>query len=108
MDESQAIPAFEALTDATRLSILRFLVTRGPNGATAGEIGLSVGAQSSRAAFHLAKLRQSGLVHAEKVSRNVIYRIDFEKLGALIDYLIEDCCAGSTALKTCCRSLAPS
>lgn len=104
MDESQAISAFEALTDGTRLAILRYLVSRGPDGAAAGEIGTAVGAQSSRAAFHLAKLKQAELVRAERVSRQIIYRIDYQRLGALIDFLIEDCCSGSQVLKDCCHS----
>ena len=102
MDESQAISAFEALTAPTRLANLRHLVTRGPDGASAGAIASVVGAQSSRAAFHLNKLKQSGLVTSQKVSRQIIYRIDFDRLGDLIAFLVEDCCAGSVELKSCC------
>lgn len=103
MDESQAIPVFEALTDGTRLAILRFLVSRGPDGASAGEIGSAVGARSSRAAFHLSKLKGAELVRAERVSRQTIYRVDFGRLGDLIRFLIDDCCSGSSTLKNCCN-----
>lgn len=103
MNESQAISAFEALTDATRLAILRHLVSQGPDGASAGAIATAVGAQSSRAAFHLNKLKQAGLVTAQRRSRQIIYRIDFDLLGRLIAFLVEDCCAGSTTLKSCCK-----
>jgi DNA-binding transcriptional ArsR family regulator len=102
MQESQAIAAFSALSEPTRLAILRFLVTRGPEGAPAGEIGTAVGFTSSRGAFHLAALTRAGLLTSEKVSRQVIYRADFAGLGALADYLIRDCCGGDPRVVACC------
>lgn len=105
MDQSQAISAFAALTDPTRLAILRLLVRKGAEGATAGEIGAAVDAKPSRATFHLSTLKQAGLLRSEKVSRNVIYRVDFARIGALVAYLVEDCCAGDARVKSCCGGL---
>ena len=102
MDEGQALQAFSALSEPTRLAILRFLVTRGPGGAAAGEIGEAVGFTSSRGSFHLSALARAGLLTSEKVSRQVIYRADFERLGALVGYLIHDCCAGDPRVLACC------
>lgn len=104
MDESQALAAFTALSEPTRLAILRFLVTRGPGGAPAGEIGETVGFTSSRGSFHLATLTRAGLLTSEKVSRQVIYRANFDQLGALVGYLIHDCCAGDPRVLACCGS----
>ena len=39
MNEDQVIEALGALAQETRLRILRFLVTKGSDGASAGEIG---------------------------------------------------------------------
>ena len=102
MDEGQALAAFSALSEPTRLAILRFLVQRGPEGAPAGEIGESVGFTSSRGSFHLAALARAGLLTSEKVSRQVIYRADFDRLAALAGYLIHDCCAGDPRVLACC------
>lgn len=105
MDESQAVDCFAALTDTTRLAILRHLVRQGPDGATAGQIADAIGATPSRAAFHLSTLKQAGVLTAQKVSRNVIYRVDFDRIGQLVAYLVEDCCAGDGRLKRCCGPL---
>lgn len=101
-DESQALAALSALSEATRLRILRFLVTRGPDGAPAGEIGEAVGFSSSRGSFHLGVLARAGLVTATKVSRQVIYRADTDAIGALMGYLVHDCCGGDPQVVACC------
>lgn len=105
MNESQAISAFAALAQETRLRILRFLVTRGEEGATAGEIGAEVGAISSRASFHLSTLAQAGIVGSEKRSRQVIYRANFENMAALVAYLVRDCCKNDARVAACCSPL---
>ncbi|MDF0600850.1 helix-turn-helix transcriptional regulator [Psychromarinibacter sp. C21-152] len=102
MDETQALKALSALSDGTRLRMLRFLVQAGADGAAAGEIGAAVGSSPSRSSFHLAALAASGLVRPERVSRRVIYRVDFAALGGLMGYLIEDCCGGHPAVRACC------
>ncbi len=105
MDEGQALLAFAALSEPTRVAILRYLVTRGPSGAPAGEIGAAVGFTSSRGAFHLAALTRAGLLTSEKVSRQVIYRADFASLGALVGFLVEDCCGGDPRVVACCAPM---
>ena len=103
MKESQALTAFSAVSEQTRLRMLRFLVTRGAVGAAAGEVGAAVDASSSRASFHLSALANAGLVTASKKSRQVIYRANFQALGALAAYLIEDCCGGHPDVVRCCQ-----
>ncbi|MEM8789716.1 MAG: metalloregulator ArsR/SmtB family transcription factor [Pseudomonadota bacterium] len=102
MDESQAIAAFAALAEPTRLRILRFLVIEGPAGASAGEIGAAVGAASSRASFHLSALSGAGLIVAMRQSRRMVYRVEFDAVGKLVAYLVEDCCRGDARLRACC------
>ena len=101
-DESQALAALAALSEATRLRILRFLVARGPDGASAGAIGTAVGFTSSRGAFHLGVLARAGLVTATKVSRQVIYRANYDAIGGLLFYLVNDCCGGDARILACC------
>lgn len=105
MTESQAIAAMGALAEPTRLRILRHLVAKGAEGASAGAIGKAVAASSSRLSFHLAALSAAGLLDATRVSRSIIYRVDLAAMGALIAYLMEDCCAQHPDVMSCC---APS
>ena len=105
MDEPAALQLFSALSHQTRLQVLRCLVTAGSEGRTAGQIAVAVGATPSRASFHLSAMSEAGLVTATKSAREVIYSVRFETLGALITYLLEDCCAGSPELRACCPPL---
>jgi len=103
MEERQALTALSALSAETRLRMLRYLVTKGQDGAPAGEIGAAVGSSSSRSSFHLAALTRAGLLQSEKVSRRVIYRVDFQMVGGLLNYLLEDCCGGHPDIVKCCQ-----
>ena len=102
MDQGQAIAALGALAQETRLEIVRYLVRCGTEGASAGDIATAVGASSSRASFHLANLENAGLVQARRASRSIVYRARFEQLGAVIGYLLEDCCGGADEVRRCC------
>ena len=102
MNESQVLEAMSALSQETRLRMLRFLVTKGGEGAPAGEIGAAVGSSSSRSSFHLSALSRAGLVSTEKRSRQVIYRVNFDAVGALVNYIVQDCCGGRAEMLNCC------
>lgn len=104
MNESQAIDALSALSQATRMRMLRFLVKAGPDGAAAGEVGHAVGASSSRASFHLSALTQAGLLRTHRQSRKIIYAVDFDRLGALMGYLLHECCGGNATVLACCTT----
>jgi len=101
MKQSQAISAFAALADETRIGMLRHLVRCGSKGCPAGEIAAQAKASPSKASFHLNVLAQSGLITAQKVSRNVIYRVEFSALGGLVQYILEDCCANNDEVTAC-------
>lgn len=102
MDESRALAAFAALSNDTRLRILRALVAAGPTGLTAGALAAQVGAAPSRASFHLSNMAEAGLVTSEKSERSVIYRVSFETMGALVQFLLEDCCRNDPQVRQCC------
>jgi len=111
MEESQAIQALSALSHETRLRIIRHLVVKGEAGDAAGEIGQAVDAAPSKITFHISALERSGLVHSKKVSRQIVYRIDFDRMGKLLSFLMHDCCkshsivldnCGNTNSDACC------
>lgn len=106
MNENQVVDALSALSQETRLRMVRYLVTKGGEGAAAGEVAEAAGASSSRASFHLNALSQAGLITATRASRSIIYRVDFTAMGALIGYLIEDCCQNDPAVVSCCAPLS--
>ncbi len=105
MNEIQVVDALSALSQETRLRMIRYLVTKGGEGAAAGDVAEAAGASSSRASFHLNALSQAGLITPTRASRSIIYRVDFAAMGALIGYLIEDCCQNDPAVVSCCAPL---
>jgi ArsR family transcriptional regulator len=100
MDERQALSAFGALSQETRLQIIRLLVVAGPNGLAAGNLAGKVEVSPSNISFHLKELEHAGLVTAERESRSIIYRANYEALGGLVRFLMEDCCSGHPEICT--------
>lgn len=102
MNESDALSAFAALSNESRLRVVKFLVEAGPDGLSAGDIAAKLGATPSRASFHLATLSEAGLVRSQKESRSVRYTVRFDAMGGLVRYLLEDCCGGNATVRACC------
>jgi DNA-binding transcriptional ArsR family regulator len=102
LSESQVITALGALSQQTRLRIVRYLVEKGASGASAGDIAEAMDAAPSRLSFHLTNLAHSGLITSRRQSRHIIYKIDFTALGSLMRYLLTDCCKGHPDVIACC------
>ncbi|MEL6337184.1 MAG: metalloregulator ArsR/SmtB family transcription factor [Pseudomonadota bacterium] len=102
MEEAETLTAFAALSNATRLRILRLLVSAGPAGLRAGEIAEAVGASPSRASFHLSGLSKARLVTSSQTAREVVYRADLQAIGGMIRYFMEDCCSENEQIRACC------
>lgn len=94
MESKQAIDAFAALAQETRLSIFRLLVQRGPNGLHASEIATQVGVPASTLSHHLGILERAGLLRSWRVQRQIFYATHYEGTRRLIAFLMEDCCQG--------------
>jgi ArsR family transcriptional regulator len=94
LDEPQALHAFAALSQQTRLQMVRILVVAGPDGLPAGSVGEKVGASSSSASFHLANLERAGLVQSRREARSIIYTANYDALSGLVQFLMMDCCQG--------------
>lgn len=104
MDETHALASFLALSNATRLKILKCLVNAGTNGMLAGDVAHAVDATSSRASFHLAALQDTGMIIATRESRYISYAVNFEAIGGLVKYLLQDCCQNNEIVRLCCTS----
>jgi ArsR family transcriptional regulator len=95
MEERQALAAFAAMSQETRLRIVRLLVHSGPEGMAAGAIGEALGgATTSRLSFHLTHLEQAGLVRSRRDGRYIIYSAVYASMAELIGFLMQDCCQG--------------
>ncbi|MFN0193349.1 MAG: ArsR/SmtB family transcription factor [Aestuariivirga sp.] len=94
MNQSQAISAFAALSQETRLRIMRLLVIAGHNGLAAGVIAGKTGVSASNVSFHLKELESAGLVAARRDSRSIVYSASYDSLSGLVRFLMEDCCSG--------------
>lgn len=98
MGMPEALKALGALAQETRLAAFRMLVEAGPGGLPAGEIALRLDLPAPTASFHLAQLAQSGLIRSRPEGRFIFYSVDFTRMGALLDFLTEDCCGGKACL----------
>ena len=94
MDERQALASFGALSQKTRLQIVRMLVVAGPDGLSAGAVAEKLEVSPSNLSFHLKELDRAGLIAQKRASRSIIYTADYEGLASLVRFLMEDCCAG--------------
>jgi DNA-binding transcriptional ArsR family regulator len=94
MDERQAVMSFGALSQETRLRIVRLLVQSGPEGMAAGAVADAVGVSASNVSFHLKDLERAELVRSRREARSIIYTADYETLTGLLQFLMRDCCGG--------------
>jgi DNA-binding transcriptional ArsR family regulator len=90
----QALAAFAALGQPTRLSMLRLLVSREPTGMPVGDIAEAMQCPQNTASGHLAILARAQLVVGSRKGRSVVYRVDLDGVRWLIQYLLADCCNG--------------
>ena len=95
MKPVNAIEALGALAQEHRLALFRLLVQAGDKGMAAGAIAEKLGVPNSSLSFHLAQLRNAGLIVQERQHRSLIYRANYPAMNALVDYLMENCCAGT-------------
>lgn len=108
--ESHARPdAFTALGHPGRLAVFRLLARRAPHGVRPGEIVGALGLKPSTLSAHLATLERAGLIQPRRDGKSIYYRIALDEVGALVDFLVNDCCRGRPELcvPLAARSLEP-
>jgi ArsR family transcriptional regulator len=101
MRPQSAIDALSALAQEHRLALFRLLVQAGDNGMSAGAIAEALGVPNSSLSFHLAQLRNAGLILQERQHRSLIYRANYPAMNSLVGFLTENCCGGAECAPAC-------
>ena len=94
MNNQDAITAFLALGQESRLNVFRLIVQRGDTGLTPSELIEQLGIPNATLSFHLKELTRAGLLLVERQSRNLIYRPNAGLVQELSGFLLENCCGG--------------
>lgn len=94
MEQDEAIEAFAALAQSSRMSIFRLLVRAGRDGVQVGEIARRLDIVPSTLSGHLAVLRRAGLLRASRHQREIHYSANLETVNSLVGFLLADCCGG--------------
>lgn len=94
MEISAAVPILSALAHEGRLAIFRALVQAGPEGLAAGEVSRRLGIAPNTLSASLTVLSNAGLVASRRAGRSIIYSAAYDRMGVLIDFLLQDCCQG--------------
>jgi ArsR family transcriptional regulator, arsenate/arsenite/antimonite-responsive transcriptional repressor len=96
MEIFNAVNQLTALAHETRLAVFRSLVQAGPEGLPAGEIAKLHDLPSPSLSFHLNILSNAKMVSATRDGRVIRYAPRFDEMNGLLDFLTENCCAGSS------------
>lgn len=94
MREREALDALSALSQETRLRILRLLVRSHDAGLASGAIAEAVGVSASNISFHLSLLERAGLLESRREGRSILYRARVAAIADLARFLFDDCCGG--------------
>jgi len=105
MEITNAIASFAALSQDTRLKAFKLLVSHEPEGLPAGEIARQLSVPHNTMSAHLSVLARAGWVVSRRHSRQIIYRASLSHMDNVIQFLLQDCCAGHPEL---CASLMDS
>jgi ArsR family transcriptional regulator len=95
METSSAVIALSALAQENRLDVFRLLVQAGPDGMAAGDVAERLEIAPATLSFHLAQLRQAGLLTMRRDGRSLIYSANYDGMNALMAFLTENCCRGA-------------
>ena len=98
METKNALSAFAALAQDSRLAVFRLLVQAGPLGLAASKIAEQLGIPPSSLSFHLKELSHADLVVPLQRGRFVIYSANFDTMNALMAFMTENCCGGVPCL----------
>jgi len=93
MDSLATLEAFKALSQETRLDIVRLLVKHGSAGLPVQAITATLGIRQNLVSTHLATLSRADLLAVRRQGKFAFYRVNFETIRALGAFLLEDCCS---------------
>ena len=103
MESKLDVAALTALGHEGRLAVFRLLARRAPDWVPAGELASALGLKQNTLSVYVAILTRAGLLRQRRQGRSVLYSIDLKRVGALLDFLVTDCCRGHPEL---CEPLA--
>ena len=93
MELSNALKAFMALSQETRLNVFKVLIDAGKEGLPAGELSSRLEIPKNTLSFHLSNLTHANLVAGTRHGRNIIYAANKSLVDELIGFLSEHCCS---------------
>jgi len=96
MENETAAKRLAELGHVTRLSIFRYLVKVGSEGAPVGRIQERLGVPGSTLSHHINRLVSVGLIRQVRESRTLYCVPQFEALKELIEFLLSECCTGES------------
>lgn len=94
MEQTDASNCFSILGHEGRLAVFRLLMRRAPQGVRPAEMVAALGFKGNTLSHHLSDLQRGGLVLAVRQGRSILYSVNLERIGALMGYLVLDCCRG--------------
>jgi DNA-binding transcriptional ArsR family regulator len=95
MDKENALDAFAALSQSTRLEVFRLLIKAGEAGMLAGAVSDALDVRQNTMSANLAILARAGLIRSQREGRSIRYFADMGGLRGLLSFLMEECCGGN-------------
>jgi ArsR family transcriptional regulator len=92
MENEIAAKKLAELGHITRLSVFRYLVKVGDEGAPVGQIQEELGIPGSTLSHHISRLVSVGLIKQVRESRTLYCIPQFEVLNDLVEFLKSECC----------------
>ena len=97
MNIDAAATMLAELGNPHRLATFRLLVRAGPAGLPVKAIQHHLGIPKSTLSHHILHMVSVGIVTQTREGRSLRCRIEYAEVRSLLDFLMEDCCAGLDA-----------
>lgn len=94
MEIDTAATMLAELGNPHRLAAFRLLVRSGPDGLPVKAIQDHLGIPKSTLSHHISHMIWAGIVTQTREGRSLRCRIDYARVRGMLDFLMEDCCAG--------------
>ncbi|WP_421848824.1 ArsR/SmtB family transcription factor [Novosphingobium sp.] len=101
-----AVSGLSALAHEGRLKAFRLLVRAGSQGIAAGDLARRLEVPPNTLSSSLAILTHAGLIESRRAGKSVIYSVRYAHMTGLLQFLMEDCCGGSTEICAPLRDIA--
>ena len=92
MIEEYAVKSLNAMSHLGRLKLLRFLIQAGEAGMRSGDLAKKAEIGATTASAQLLVLTNAGLVFPKRNGREISYFANYQSLGELMRFLMDDCC----------------